>query len=325
MNQLFWSLDLPAVLAATLASLLCGLLGNFLLVRRAAMLGDAISHAILPGIVGAFLLFGTRNAMAMVFGAAAAGVLASGAIEVLRRVMKVERSAATGVVFCTMFAVGVVMLERAARNVDLDADCVLYGLLEGISWTRLGTCNSLAEFFSAEVLATAPRQIVVLAATLIGVGAVLAALYKVLVVCSFDAGLADALGFRSRWVDLLFAALVAMAAVASFEAVGSILVIAMLICPAAAAARLSNRLKVRIGLSVLYAVASSVGGYALAVHLPRLWASSGDLTAPGMMAALAGALLVVTVAITALREWLTDRPTSRSERVDGVPSSGATR
>ena len=299
MSTIFWTLDVPAVLAATLASVLCALLGCFLLVRRSAMLGDAISHAVLPGIVGSFLLLGTRNTWAMLGGAAVAGVATSGMVDVLHRKLKVERSAATGAVFCTMFAIGVIMLERGARNVDLDADCVLFGLLEGISWPQFGAAMSAGDggVFSWDVLSTMPRQIVTLAVMLLVTAAVLGALYKVLVLASFDSGLADAFGFQSRFIDLLFAALVAMAAVASFEAVGSILVVAMLICPAATAAQCSDRLPVRLGLSVVFAVVAAVGGYALAVHLPRVWGSSDSVLASGMIGTVAGVMLVAAVVV----------------------------
>jgi manganese/zinc/iron transport system permease protein len=238
--ELFWTLDFPAAASAVLASVLCAVLGCFLLVRRSAMLGDAISHAILPGIVGSFLLVGTRSTWAMLAGAAVAGVVTSSLVDLLHRRLKLERSAATGAVFCTMFSLGVIMLEQGSRNVDLDADCVLYGLLEGISWPALGKAVAAGDGVPGlgavvQSLGGAPRQLVTLAVALAVTVLVLASLYKVMLLASFDAALADALGFRSRVIDMVFAALVAVAAVASFEAVGSILVVAMLVCPAATA------------------------------------------------------------------------------------------
>lgn len=298
--ELFWTLDFPAAASALLASVLCAVLGCFLLVRRSAMLGDAISHAILPGIVGSFLLVGTRSTWAMLAGAAVAGVVTSSLVDLLHRRLKLERSAATGAVFCTMFSLGVIMLEQGARNVDLDADCVLYGLLEGISWPALGKAaggGAGAAAGVAEVLAGAPRQLVTLAVALVVTVLVLASLYKVMLLASFDAALADALGFRSRVIDMVFAALVAVAAVASFEAVGSILVVAMLVCPAATAAQCSDRFGVRIWLAMVFAVVAAVGGYVLAVHLPRLWGSGDSVLASGMIATLSGLMLCAAVGV----------------------------
>ncbi len=298
--ELFWTLDFPAAASAVLASVLCAVLGCFLLVRRSAMLGDAISHAILPGIVGSFLLVGTRSTWAMLAGAAVAGVVTSSLVDLLHRRLKLERSAATGAVFCTMFSLGVIMLEQGARNVDLDADCVLYGLLEGINWPALGKAaggGAGAASGVAEVLAGAPRQLVTLAVALVVTVLVLASLYKVMLLASFDAALADALGFRSRVIDMVFAALVAVAAVASFEAVGSILVVAMLVCPAATAAQCSDRFGVRIWLAMVFAVVAAVGGYVLAVHLPRLWGSGDSVLASGMIATLSGLMLCAAVGV----------------------------
>jgi manganese/zinc/iron transport system permease protein len=298
--ELFWTLDFPAAASAVLASVLCAVLGCFLLVRRSAMLGDAISHAILPGIVGSFLLVGTRSTWAMLAGAAVAGVVTSSLVDLLHRRLKLERSAATGAVFCTMFSLGVIMLEQGARNVDLDADCVLYGLLEGISWPALGKAVAAGDGVPGlgavvQSLGGAPRQLVTLAVALVVTVLVLASLYKVMLLASFDAALADALGFRSRVIDMVFAALVAVAAVASFEAVGSILVVAMLVCPAATAAQCSDRFGVRIWLAVVFALLAAVGGYVLAVHLPRLWGSGDSVLASGMIATLAGLMLCAAV------------------------------
>ena len=298
----FLVLDLPAALCAVLVANLCAILGCLLLVRRSAMLGDAISHAVLPGIVASFLLTGSRSTPAMLAGAAAAGVATSLLIDLLHRRLRIERSAATGVVFCCMFALGVLMLERGARNVDLDADCVLYGLLEGISWPALGNGAFLIERLGlqggiAAVLADTPRQMVMLAGALALTLVVVCSLYKVLVLASFDAAMADALGFSSRAVGVLIAALVALCAVASFEAVGSILVVAMLVCPAATARMLSNDLKVRMLIACGQGTLSAVAGYALAIFLPRLWGSDSSLLASGMMVTVSGVILVAVAAV----------------------------
>src|SRR3546814_19522935 len=133
----FLQLDFPAVATATLAAVCCALLGNFLVLRRQSLMGDAISHAVLPGIVVGFVVAGTRSPLPMIVGATAAAVLAAVLIELVRRLGRIEAGASMGVVFTVMFAFGVLLLEQAAaRSVDLDADCVLYGSSESCVFTQ---------------------------------------------------------------------------------------------------------------------------------------------------------------------------------------------
>jgi manganese/zinc/iron transport system permease protein len=282
----------PQVLAAVLAACLCGLLGNFLVLRRMSMLGDAISHAILPGIVVSFLLLGTRSTPAMLAGALAAGVVSVLLIELVRRVARIEGGAAMGVVFSGMFALGVLLMERAARNVDLDAGCVLYGNLEGILWLSLERWSDL---LTPAAWADTPRQVVALGVMLALTAGLVAAFFKHLRLACFDPGLSDALGFPSWIVHTALAVMVAAAAVGAFEAVGSILVIAMLVCPAVTARQLTDRLITQVWLSLMISVVTALGGYALAVWGPRWVGWSASVSAPGMMSVLAGLLLVVAI------------------------------
>ena len=125
------AVDLPAIAAALLATLACGTLGNWLVLRKEAMTGDAIAHAVLPGLVAGFLVTGTRSVTAMFIGAALAGAAAVVLATLLRRATRLESGAALGVVFTAFFALGVLLLEtQGARQVDLDPECVLFGSLE---------------------------------------------------------------------------------------------------------------------------------------------------------------------------------------------------
>src|SRR4051812_22117411 len=144
--QEFLQIDLPALTAAVLACISCALVGNFLVLRRQSLLGDAISHAILPGIVAGFLVTGSRAGLPVILGALAAAVVAGVLIEAVRRLGRLDSGAAMGVVFTVMFAGGVVLIEQgAARAVDLDADCVLYGQLEAILWLAPTRWSDLAD------------------------------------------------------------------------------------------------------------------------------------------------------------------------------------
>ncbi len=278
----FLTLDLMPLLAAVLAALSCALLGNFLVLRRLSLMGDAISHSVLPGIAAAFVITQSRHPVPMLLGAAAAALLTVLIVEIVKRLGRVEPGAAMGVTFSVMFAAGVVLIERAARSVDLDADCVLYGQLE-----------TLASFAAPGDAVQVPHQVITLAATLFVSILFVVALYKELRVSAFDPGLSTSVGVHAGLMHTLLMALVAGAAVASFEAVGSILVIAMLIAPAATARMLTDRLGPQILVSMIAALGASVGGYMLAAHAESL-GFRRSLDAAGMITVLSG--LVFTLA-----------------------------
>ncbi len=268
----FIQLDLAPLLAATLAAMTCGLLGNFLVLRKLSLMGDAISHSVLPGLVLAFLITATRNPFAMLIGAAAAGIVTVVLVEVVKKLGRVEPGAAMGVIFSVLFALGVLLIEQAARNVDLDADCVLYGQLEALSfaWFPAADWSVLLSWEGLAGENGLPRQVWTLAIMLVVAGAFSAVFFKELRIAAFDPALATTQGFHAGFLYILLMLLVAAATVASFEAVGSILVIAMLICPAASARLLTDRLRSQMWVSLLIAAACGVGGYFAATRLPPL-------------------------------------------------------
>ena len=283
--SLFWQVDFPALLAAGLASGLCALLGNFLVLRRESLLGDAIAHAVLPGIVGGFLLAGALASPAMLAGALAAALVAAGAIQLVRRLGRIEPGAAMGAVFTVMFAAGVFMLEQAAgRNLHIDADCVLYGQLEDILW------------LDAPDIWALPREVWTLAGAFAAAAAAVLLLAKEIKLAIFDPGFAAALGLRPGLLHYGLVLFVAAAAIASFEAVGSILVIAMLICPPAAARLMTDDYRTQILLSMALGVGSAFAGYGLGGFAPALFGASWSLNAAGCIAAVSG-LIVAAAAL----------------------------
>ncbi|MFG0315460.1 MAG: iron chelate uptake ABC transporter family permease subunit, partial [Phycisphaerales bacterium] len=313
-------LDLFPLLAATLAAVCCGLLGNFLLLRKQSLMGDAISHSVLPGLVIAFLLVSTRSPLAMLIGATVAGVITVVLIEFVKRFGRVDPGAAMGVVFSILFALGVLLIEQAAvRHVDLDADCVLHGQLETLVWysppesweeasqlrTWIGYTiePEVVDPATGEVLRAAvehkgvPRQVTTLAIMLMLAVAFVTLLFKELRLAAFDPALATTLGFNSTALHYLLMVFVAAATVASFEAVGSILVIAMLICPAATARLLTDRLRPQILISVIVAFVTAVGGYFAATFSPALFELDA-LNAAGMMTVLSGLILAATILLS---------------------------
>ena len=285
----FLQIDLPPMLAALFSACACALLGNFLVLRRQSLMSDAISHAVLPGIVLAFLLAGARATLVMFVGAAAAALVAVVMIGLVKRYARLESGAAMGVVFSIMFAAGVVLIEQGgARSVDLDADCVLYGQLEHILWLAPKTFASLRD---PAVWLDMPRQVTTLAAALVVCALAVGLFWKELKIASFDPQLATALGFSASRIDMGLMFLVGVVAVAAFEAVGSILVIAMFICPAAAARALTERLRTQVWLSLLFASVAALAGYVLAAFGPGWFGSSGSLVASGMIAVVSGVIL----------------------------------
>lgn len=288
-------LDLFPMLAAVLAALVCGLLGNFLVLRQLSLMGDAISHSVLPGLVVAFLVTESRNPLMMFLGAAFAGIVTVVFVELVKRFGRVEPGAAMGVVFSILFALGVLMIEQAAvRQVDLDAECVLHGQLETLVW--YGAPESFSGLLQWSNLDSVPRQVTTLAVMLAFASGFILLLYKELRIAAFDPALATAQGFNATLMHYLLMILVAAATVASFEAVGSILVIAMLVCPAATARLFTDRLHTQIMASIVVALICGIGGYTSANAIPAFF-DRDAVNAAGAMAMVGG--MTVTAGIIA--------------------------
>jgi manganese/zinc/iron transport system permease protein len=289
----FLELDLPALATGTLAALACGLLGNFLLLQRQSLLGDAVSHVVLPGIVLAFLVTGSTNTWPTMLGAGAAAVASVFLIDLVQRAARIEAGAAMGVVLTSLFALGVVLLEQSgARAVHLDVEHALMGSLEGIVWLGARDFSALVD---PDRLATLPEPLLRLAVVTTVVALLLLALRKELTIASFDPGHAASLGIPARAIGLVLLVASAVAAVAAFAAVGAILTIAMFVCPAATARMLTDRLGRQILLSALAALLAGTLGYALAAWSPLLLGSERGLGAAGMIAVVAGCLQALAI------------------------------
>ncbi len=292
----FLTIDLPALLCGVLAAVACAIPGTLLMLRRQALLGDALSHAVWPGIVVAFLLTGDMAAGPLLLGAIAAAALAAGLMELIRRVGGVEPGAAMGAVFTGFFAFGVLLLEQqVGRRVHLDVSHALMGNVEGILW--IGP-TGWADMLTAENIAALPPQLGLLAVTAVAMAVLAAVALKELRVVIFDGDFARLTGFRPGLIGLLLVLAVVVATVAAFQAVGAILVIAMLTCPPAAARLLTQRLGRQLACSAGLAAFSAVLGYGLAV-LPGLLGGP-TLSAAGMMAVAAG---LVLLAAMGWRQW----------------------
>ena len=289
MGSEFVALSLPPILIGCLAAVACALPGNFLLLRRQALIGDAISHVVLPGIVVAFLLTGMVSTWPMMLGAAGAALVAVALIQIVQRVGRIEPGAAMGVVFTTMFAGGVLLLEQSdTSNVHLDVQHALYGNLESLIWLDATGWHSLLD---PQALAWLPPELTRMAVVAALVALFIAALWRPLAISTFDEGFARTIGIPVTLLGLALVVVSAMAAVAAFDAVGSIIVIAMFICPPAAARLMTDRLATQVWISAGLALVSAVLGYVLAGYGP-LWLGADDaVSAAGMIATVSGLIL----------------------------------
>jgi manganese/zinc/iron transport system permease protein len=292
-------LDTEIVVVGALSAVACALVGNFLLLRGMSMMGDAISHAVLPGLAIAFLLSGTRDSLPMLTGAAIAGVLTAALTQWVHSFGNVDRGAAMGVVFTTLFALGLLLLVRGADAVDLDPNCVLYGAIEFVPLDR-------TSLFGWSV----PRAAVTITITLLLNLIIISALFKEFRIAAFDPALAATQGISPHLLHYILMILVAMTTVAAFESVGSILVIAMLIVPPAAAHLLTDRLTVMILLSAVIAALAAAGGHLAAITVPT-WFGFDVTSTAGMMAVFVGLCFLLAL-IFAPRQGLLSRMRHRA-------------
>lgn len=292
MGAEFVPLSLTPLLIGISVAVACALPGNFLVLRRQALIGDAISHVVLPGIVVAFLLTGVVATWPMLLGAAGAAIIAVAAIEAIRRLGKIEPGAAMGVVFTTMFAGGVLLLEQSdTSSVHLDVEHALFGNLESLIWLD---ATGWASLMDPVALAGLPVELPRMAAALLAVAAFIALFWRPLKISTFDEGFAQTMGMRTQPLGLALVIVSAIAAVAAFDAVGSIIVIAMFICPPAAARLMTNRLEHQVAWSVLFAALAAIFGYVIAGYGPLWLGYASSVSAAGMIATVSGVILAVT-------------------------------
>ena len=283
-----WSLffDGWIIAVAVACALACMLPGCFLVLRRMSLMGDALSHAVLPGIAIGFVLTHSRANIVMFLGAVIAGLLTAFFTQWLRRHGRVDSGAAMGVVFTTLFALGLLLIVHGADSVDLDPGCVLYGAIEL-------TPLDLVSIGGFDI----PRAFLVVSAVLVANLVLVFVLLKEFQIAAFDPDLADSLGFRSNLMHYLLMTMTAVTTVAAFESVGSIIVVAMIIVPAATGKLLAGRLVGMIFFAALVAIASGALGHYTAVVVPHMFGYASTGTA-GMIAIVSGALLLLAIVFT---------------------------
>jgi manganese/iron transport system permease protein len=268
-----------ALIEVVLMGVVTGAIGSYIVLRGLSFIGDALSHAIFPGIVLAFLLGQSIFVGALIF-----GIVTSAAIAVVASNRRVKEDSAIGVLFAGSFALGVVLIS-SSKNFTRDLASFLFGNVLGV------TTNDI--WLSAIVGGLVLLLIVLF--------------YKELLITSFDRMAAQAMGLPVFWLDLLLLVLISLTIVVSLRAVGNILVVAMLVTPAASARLLTDRLPVMMVLSSTIGALSGVIGLFVSYH--------NDVAAGGTIVLVATAVFCLVwvfapdhgfVATQLLRRQLTD-------------------
>jgi len=283
-----WTVVIGVLCAAS-----CAIPGALLVLRRMSMMGDAISHAVLPGLAIAFLITHSRDPLTMFLGATIIGIVTAFAVESVQKLGGTDSGTAMGVVFTTLFALGMILIRQALDHVHLDADCVLYGDI-GSAATDAALSDTLLS-----------HAVIVNGGMLLVNALLVTLLYKEFKISSFDEALATTQGINATLMHYLLMTMTAATTVAAFETVGSILVIAMLIVPGATAYLLTDRFGVMLVLSVALGALAAVSGHVAAITVPT-WFGFEDTLTSASMAFMSGVIFLV-VWVVAPRHGLANK------------------
>jgi manganese/zinc/iron transport system permease protein len=264
-------------LVAITAGISCALVGVFLVLRRMAMMADAISHSVLPGLVAGYVLAKGPNVLVGFLGATAAGLATVVLVELLTKSRRVKEDAAIGLVFPVLFSIGVLVVSKYYANVHIDTDAVLYGEIAFAPFDTLTVAG----------MDLGPQSLWVLGVLALLNAAFLFLFYKELKLSTFDAGLATTLGFLPTLIHYLLMGMVAVTTVGAFSAVGAILAVALIIVPPVTASLMTDRLPALIAFSILIGGSCGLGGYLLSVY----W----DVSPAGMIATTLGGVFTAVL------------------------------
>lgn len=270
---IFWTIAI-----AVITAIACSICGVFLVVKREAFISEGLSHAVLPGIVTAFIIFRDRNPFGLIIAAGLTGLVMVWLVRLLCKTNRVEQDAALGIVFSGLFSFGIILSKLELRNTHFHAHCIIDG---NLSYAPLKS-------FMLGDLYLGPQAFVTMSAILILLVAFITIFFKVLKLSAFDPTLAHLLGFRPTLISTVWLSLVSMTAVAAFDTAGTILVVALMITPPATANLLTNSLLKMLVISGLLASAAAAGGIYLGLLL--------DISYAGPIASVSGAIfLLVTI------------------------------
>ncbi|NNC49568.1 MAG: metal ABC transporter permease [Flaviramulus sp.] len=253
-------------LIASIVAIACAIPGTFLVLRKMAMISDAISHSILPGIVIGFFITQDLNSPLLIILAAFSGVITVVLVEYIQKTGLVKEDTAIGLVFPVLFSIGVILIAKNANDVHLDVDAVLLGELAFAPFDRLLISG----------VDVGPKSLWIIGSILILTVTLVIAFFKELKVSTFDAGLSASLGFSPVVIHYGLMTVSSVTTVGAFDAVGAILVVALMIAPAASAYLLTTDLKRMLIYSICFGILSAISGYWLAHWLDA--SISGSIT-----------------------------------------------
>ncbi len=253
-SQKMTSPQIEIQIIASLVAIACAIPGVFLVLRKMALISDAISHSILPGIVIGFFITQDLNSPLLILLAAITGVITVVLVEVIQKTGLVKEDTAIGLVFPALFSIGVILIAKNANDVHLDVDAVLLGELAFAPFDRLLISG----------MDVGPKSLWVMGCVLLITLILLILFFKELKVSTFDVGLSSALGFSPLVIHYGLMSVSSITVVGAFDAVGAILVVALMIAPAATSYLLTSDLKKMLWLSVLFGVFSAIAGYWMA-------------------------------------------------------------
>ena len=272
--------DFYIIFTATLVAINCALMGSFLVMRKMVMIGDAISHAVLPGIFVAYWVSGSTASLPMLIGAALSGILATLMIEWFTKKARLQSDAAIGISYTLLFAIGIILISKFGANADLDQQCVLYGEIEYVSlW--------LQPILGGLML---PKQAIILLVVCILLTVAVIWGYKGLFITTFDPNFALSTGVAVTFWHYFLMTGVSLTTVVSFESVGAILVIAFLSGPPAIAYLLTENFKKMILFACAIGILSSAAGYYAAKWL--------DVSVAGAISSVIGIVFVIVFVFT---------------------------
>ena len=280
------------ILTGALIAVSSGILGSFMVLRKLSMLGDAISHAVLPGIVIAVFLSGGRDPFSMLLGAAFFGLLTTLLIEFLQKKAHVKSDSAIGVIFTFLFAIGIILISYYAGRIDIDQDCILYGEIAYVPIDLWILPNGWI---------MGPRSVYILGVVFLLVLGFVIFFFKELAITAFDPEYADSIGISSTLWHYALMVLVSMTTVVSFESVGAILIINFMVGPPLMAFLLTNQLKKMLWISAGLGVLVAGVGYIPAAY----W----DVSIAGSMACVSGVLFIIVLGISRMRKHRATRIT----------------
>ncbi|MFD2565370.1 metal ABC transporter permease [Aquimarina rubra] len=292
------SAQIEIQLIASLVAVACAIPGTFLVLRKMALITDAISHSILPGIVIGFFITHDLSSPLLILLAALSGVLTVVLVEFIQKTGLVKEDTAIGLVFPALFSIGVIMIAQNANDVHLDIDAVLLGELAFAPFDRL--IISGADM--------GPKSLWIIGTILLVTIGLLVAFFKELKVSTFDAGLAAALGLSPVIMHYGLMTVASITTVGAFDAVGAILVIAFMIAPAATAYLLTNNLKKMLLLACIFGVIAAIAGYWLAHGL--------DTSISGSMTSVLGIIFLIVYLFAPSRGYFSVLYRQRQQRIE---------